>query len=298
MSTRWRVFLIAFSVPLLAGLSWSSSAPPDSPLELFARRTLQDAHATGFIHVREISSGKILAHVSNLENIGSEVQLNVDSPVAPLSVIKVYIAAIWLQHGFGGTSVDCTPSSGKPVRHMLFEEVLTSGCDSAGGAMAALLRRKLGSAEVLRELRDFGLEGLTLRSDASDDEWRRVLSLGEEKVPATPNQVSAFFAAIGQGGGKLVSPETADALLKGLEAVLQRGTASGIKDALNNTGWRLGGKTGTGPGECGDHCDGWFASLLSDSHGPRYVILVFMQRRGLGGGLPAQTAASVAKFLI
>jgi hypothetical protein len=53
----------------------------------------------------------------------------------------------------------------------------------------------------------------------------------------------------------------------------------------------------TGPGECGERCDGWFASLLRDPHHARYVILVFIQGRGLGGGLAARTAASTAQFL-
>ena len=47
----------------------------------------------------------------------------------------------------------------------------------------------------------------------------------------------------------------------------------------------------------GERCDGWFASLLRDPHHARYVILVFIQGRGLGGGLAARTAASTAQFL-
>jgi len=39
------------------------------------------------------------------------------------------------------------------------------------------------------------------------------------------------------------------------------------------------------------------ASLLRDPHHTRYVILVLIQGRGLGGGLAARTAASTAQFL-
>jgi len=181
---------------------------------------------------------------------------------------------------------------------MLVEDVLISGCDSAGAEMAIILRRKLGAAVVLRDLRRYGLSDLTLRPDASDTEWGSVLSLGEDEVPVTPLQVSTFLRAAGQGGAKLFSTGTAQRLRAALDGVVQHGTAAGIKHALADTGWRIGGKTGTGPGECGDTCDGWFAGLLSDQRGARYVILVFIKGKGLGGGLAARTAASMAEYLV
>jgi beta-lactamase class A len=270
-------------------------AADDAALEAFARQALHDADAIGFIHVRDVSSGRVLAATSAESNQGNG--LGIDSPVLPLSVIKVYLAAVWLEHGFGSTKVDCAPSANKLVRHMLIDDMLISGCDSAAGEMAAILRKKLGASEVLRDLHRYGIENLTLKPDASDSEWRRVLSLGEDQVKVTPRQLSAFMLAIGQGGGKLLSAVTGERLTAALEAVVQHGTASSIRDVLNNTGWHIGGKTGTGPGECSDHCDGWFASLLRDPHHARYVILVFIQGRGLGGGLAARTAASTAQFL-
>jgi beta-lactamase class A len=270
-------------------------AADDAALEAFARQALHDTDAIGFIHVRDVSSGRVLAATSAESNQGNG--LGIDSPVLPLSVIKVYLAAVWLEHGFGSTKVDCAPSANKLVRHMLIDDMLISGCDSAAGEMAAILRKKLGASEVLRDLHRYGIENLTLKPDASDSEWRRVLSLGEDQVKVTPRQLSAFMLAIGQGGGKLLSAVTGERLTAALEAVVQHGTASSIRDVLNNTGWHIGGKTGTGPGECSDHCDGWFASLLRDPHHARYVILVFIQGRGLGGGLAARTAASTAQFL-
>jgi beta-lactamase class A len=271
-------------------------AARDPALEDFARQALRDAAATGFIHVRDVSSGRVLAHVTSAEsNQGNG--LGIDSPVLPLSVIKVYLAAVWLEHGFSSTKVDCVPSANKLVRHMLIEDVLISGCDSAAEKMATILRHRLGASRMLRDLRLYGIQNLTLNADASDAEWGRVLSLGENGVPVTPQQVSSFLCAVGRGGGHLLSAQTAERLRASLEGVVQHGTASSIKDVLNNTGWHIGGKTGTGPGECSDHCDGWFASLLSDQHRPRYVILVFIQGRGLGGGLAARTAASTAQFL-
>jgi Penicillin binding protein transpeptidase domain len=258
-----------------------------------AHGILRDSNATGFIHVRDVNSGRVLAHVST----SSDATLGVDSPLAPLSVIKVYLAAIWLERGFGSTSVDCAAGATHPIRHMLVEEVLISGCDSAAMEMATILRREIGASVVLGGLHRYGLNELTLKPDASDTEWGRVLSLGEEEVPVTPQQMSAFFRAIGQGGANLVSPQTASRLTKALDDVVQRGTATSIKDVLTNTDWHIGGKTGTGPGDCGDHCDGWFASLASDPHGARYVVLVFIRGRGLGSGVAAHSAASMAEYL-
>src|SRR5207253_173133 len=160
---------------------------------------------------------------------------------------------LWLEHGFGDTKVDCEASPRYPVRHMLVEDVLSSGCDSAGRDMAVLLRKKLGGKKVLAELRRYGLRVITLKPEAPDSEWGSVLSLGEEQVSVTPNQIAAFFGAIGNGGGRLMSRATAERLSKALEGVVEHGTAESIKDSLASTAWRIGGKTGTGPGQCGDH---------------------------------------------
>ena len=262
-----------------------------STLEGFARRALQDANATGFIDVRDVSSGQVL-HVSS----AGQQDLADNSLIPSLSIIKVYLAVQWLEHGFGSTAVAC--GTGPTVRRMLVDEVLISGCDSAAKRMAGILRRTLGSEQMLRELRRYGLDGISLRPDANDTEWGQVLSLGEDEVPVTPQQLSAFMRAIGEGGAGLFSERTARRVGAALEHSVQRGTADTIKNALAGTGWRIGGKTGTGPGQCGAHCDGWFASLLSDQDRPRYVILVFIRGRGFGSGLAAHTAASIAKYLI
>ena len=275
----------------LLALLCGSAVAQSSTLEQFVRQQLQNANAPGFIHVRDVKSGRVLAHVSTAPD------LTADAPVPPLSVIKVYLAASWLEHGFGETVVDCDAGTSAPVRHMQVEEFLMSGCDSAGKRMAILLRQKVGATAVLNDLRRYGIRDLTLKPDASDDEWGRVLSLGEEQVPVTPARLSSFFAALASGGGKNVSAHTAQRLIAGLEETVQKGTATSIKDSLTGTGWSIGGKTGTGPGQCGDHCNGWFAGLLSDSNGGRYVVLAFIRGKGLGGGVAAQAVAAVARYM-
>jgi len=73
----------------------------------------------------------------------------------------------------------------------------------------------------------------------------------------------ASEAEIGRRQGGVFSPKTAYTLRADLDGVVQRGTAVAIKKALPDTRWHIGGKIGTGAGQCGDQCDGWFASLLS-----------------------------------
>src|SRR5262249_49848484 len=100
------------------------------------------------------------------------------------------------------------------------------------------------------------------------------------------------------GGDHLMSVTTARRLRAALEAVVQRGTAAGIKQTFAGSEWRIGGKTGTGPGDCGQRCGGWFASLVSDRRGGRYVVLGVIEGKGAGGGVSAQTAAAVARNLV
>ena len=56
---------------------------------------------------------------------------------------------------------------------------------------------------MLLDLRGYGLQDVTLRPDASDTEWGRVLSLGEDELAVTSQQLASFFSAIGQDGAKL-----------------------------------------------------------------------------------------------
>jgi cell division protein FtsI/penicillin-binding protein 2 len=94
-----------------------------------------------------------------------------------------------------------------------------------------------------------------------------------------------------------MSADTARRLRNALDDVVGRGTSTSIKDELAGTGWRIGGKTGTGPGDCGDRCDGWFASLASNRRRACYVILAYVRGKGLGSGVAAHAAAMIARHL-
>jgi beta-lactamase class A len=267
-------------------------------LQQFARTKLQEEGAVGFIHVRNVASRHVLIHVTNPTTRNSEnPTLNIDTPLPPLSVIKVHIAAIWLRRGYRDTVVDCAANARWPIRHMRVEEVLSSGCDSAGAQMAILLRRKFGAKAILKDLRRLGLN-ITLEPRASDDEWGKVLSIGEEKVQASPRQISAFLTAIARDDSKLLPSSASKLLRAALEDVVKNGTAESIKGAMSSPEWTIGGKTATGPGACGDHCDGWFAAILSSRQSGKYVILSFVRGKGLGSGVAAHNVAAVANYLI
>lgn len=262
-----------------------------------ARQILRDNQAAGFIDVTDASSGRKISYVGLTTTGKDDPNLAADSLVPPLSVIKVFLAAEWLDRGFTDAMVDCAPSGGHMQRRMRVDEMLITGCDSAGARMATILRQELGPDTVLRDLRRFGLRHLTLRSDTSDADWGAALTLGERNVLVSPKEVTAFLQAIAQGGATVVSAETARQLRTALDDVVARGTATSVKDVLASTGWHIGGKTGTGPGSCGDYCDGWFASIASDSVQARYIILAYVRGKGLGSGVAAHAAATIARRL-
>ena len=274
-----------------------NAGPSTTTVADLARQILRDAHAAGFIDVTEVSSGRQIAYVGLTITGEDDSSLAADALVPPLSVIKLFVAAEWLDRGFANIVVECAPSGGHAQRRMRVDEMLISGCDSAGARMATILRQKLGAETVVRDLQRLGLSHLALRSDASDADWEAVLTLGERNVPVTAREVSAFLRDIARDGATVMSADTARRLRNALDDVVGRGTATSIKNELADTGWRIGGKTGTGPADCGDHCDGWFAGLASDSQRARYVILAYVRAKGLGSGVAAHAAATIARRL-
>jgi hypothetical protein len=211
------------------------------------------------------------------------------APVMSLSVIKLYLAALWWEHGLGDGDFAVRG------RRVTVHDMLVDGWDHPGEEMAVELRRRLGAAAVLAELRGDGLDGLTLPADADDARWGSALSIGEHGVEVTLAQVTGFLAAIG-GGSPGLRPETRQRLQAAMRDAVERGTARSAGARLGAGRWRLGrlgGKTGTGPATTDPH-DGWFAGLIFDGAEPRYAIAVYIERRGPGGGVAAGIAADVA----
>ncbi len=161
----------------------------------------------------------------------------------------------------------------------------------------------------------------SLNSSASDQNWENTLSVGETNFKVTGLQISRFLQAVGNNGvmlqpvardqaaGKyaggagirVMKAGTARRLQSGMRETVQRGTARSIANALGNSGWTMGGKTGTGPGPApiSPQSDGWFAGLVFDPQGrARFTVATFVRHGGTGGGNAAKISAELARYLI
>jgi len=162
---------------------------------------------------------------------------------------------------------------------------------------------------------------LSERSGAA--EWADALSIGESNFTVTVLRLSRFLQAVGNGGlslplvarveqpasknarplrmrpRRVMRERTAPRLQAALREAAQRGTARSIATALADTGWQIGGKTGTGPKQVGPESDGCFAGLIFDPQGQaRFTVATFVRHGGPGGGNAAKISAKVAKFLL
>jgi len=171
---------------------------------------------------------------------------------------------------------------------------------------------------------------VSLSNETKDTEWADTLSIGETNMSVTALHVSRFLQAVGNNGVMLIpvareeqstssvtkSPvvrqqlknsirimqeSTALRLQSAMRDTVQRGTAKSIAQALENTGWQIGGKTGSGPGlmSKGSQLDGWFAGLIFDSQGEaRFTVATFVRHGGMGGGNAAKISAELARYII
>jgi beta-lactamase class D len=219
----------------------------------------RSAGAQGAALVTDARSGAVVASI------------DADRRVLPLSIVKLYLAAVWWDRGMSGS----------------LDDMLVDGADQAGKDRAVELRRKLGGKTVLEDLARYGL-ALTLPADASDAEWGETLSIGEKNAVITPGQISQFLRAIATS-----KSESARKLRAAMLECVRRGTARGAREA----GPRLGGKTGTGPATASPF-DGAFAGLIFAEGEPRYTVYVYVPGKGLGGGVAASIAAAIARSLV
>src|SRR5204863_6858526 len=100
---------------------------------------------------------------------------------------------------------------------------------------------------------------------------------------------------------RIMRASTARRLQAAMRDAVQRGTASGIAKALVDTGWQIGGKTGSGTALLpkGPQIDGWFAGLLFDPQGQaRFTVATFVRSGGYGAGKAAQISAALARYII
>jgi len=207
-------------------------------------RLFRSAEARGAALALDMRTGDVVASAG----VGREV----DRPVPPLSVIKLYLAAVFWDRGLGGS----------------LDDMLVDGRDQPGIDRAIELRRRFGGAAVLDDLRRYGLDSLTLPAVADDATWGSTLSIGEQHVSVTLLQVSQFLRRIGTA-----QTDTARKLQTAMRDCVTRGTARAVAPKQAGAGWQLGGKTGSGPAGAKPF-DGWFAGLVFQDGEPRYTVAV------------------------
>ena len=160
--------------------------------------------------------------------------LRVTTPVAPLSLTKLFLAASWWDRALPDRTFGCTRSA-TPNKHepMTIPEMIVIGCDLPAKQMAVALRKEVGTESVLADLERFGFgaRSKSLRDDSfwaelapegretlmpaaaytllsaktSDSDWANTLSLGETNFVVTILHVSRFLQAVGNNGVLLPS---------------------------------------------------------------------------------------------
>jgi len=261
-----------------------TAAPPAQPA-----RAIDDAQLAALL--RDVGTGAALVTEVATDSVVASAASGRDlaAPVMSLSVIKLYVAALWWDRGHGDGDFVVRD------RHVTVHDMLVDGWDHPGEEMAIALRRELGGPAMLAALRSYGLDGLALPADADDARWGSALSIGEHDVQVTLAQVASFLGAIG-GSSRLLAAETQRRLQSGMRGAVERGTAKSAGARLAGLAWQLGGKTGTGPFGAEPY-DGWFAGLIFERGAPRYAIAVYIEHHGLGGGVAAGLAADVTRRL-
>jgi len=171
---------------------------------------------------------------------------------------------------------------------------------------------------------------VSLSDKTTDADWAETLSIGEMNIRVTALHLSRFLQAIGNSGEMLIpvareeqstqsaakSPmsgrrltnpirimqeSTALRLQSAMRDTVQRGTAKSIAQALEDIGWQIGGKTGSGTALLpkGAQIDGWFAGLIFDPQGKaRFTVATFVRSGGYGGENAAKVSAELARYII
>lgn len=153
---------------------------------------------------------------------------------------------------------------------------------------------------------------LRMSENTGDAEWAQ-MAIGQGPVDVTVMGVSRFIQAIGNSGvmlpptleselaedpprgERVMSEQTARKLMDAMKLVVDQGTARAAAGIIGDTGWDMGGKTGTAQ-VAGRADNGWFAGLLFSPEGePLYSIVSFVEGGGGGGGAPTRIAARVAR---
>jgi cell division protein FtsI/penicillin-binding protein 2 len=196
-------------------------------IELMNARNLEAATA-----VFDVQTGALIAFAATPgpeANRKNTEPLKVTTPVAPLSLTKLFLAASWWDRDLPDRRFDCTRSATPDKREpMTIPEMIVIGCDLPAKQMAVALRKEVGSEKVLADLErvGFGARSKSPRDDSfwselapewrdtlvpaasytlltdktSDADWADAMSLGERNFVVTILHISRFLQAVGNNG--------------------------------------------------------------------------------------------------
>jgi hypothetical protein len=302
-----------------------------------ALELMQVAKLDAITVVQNTSTGALVAFAA-----ADPIKFDVSTPVPPLSVVKLMLAACWWDHGLPENP------EFKDAPRLSIHELVVTGSDNFGRRMAARLRKSIGTEQVLADFNRYGfpsqqlileptMEGTfwaqppqwqtrlipalaytSLTTTTPDRDWEDTLSIAEARFTVTALHLSRFLQAVGNDGimlqptariepskqdsksTRIMKSQTARKLQAAMRDVVQRGTAKSSANILADTGWQIGGKTGSGLGApVGPQSDGWFAGLIFDPRGKaRFTVATFVRRGGPGGGNAARISAQLARYLI
>ena len=299
---------------------------------------IRSANLAGITLVQNVRTGELVAFAAT-----DPLKLDVSSPILPLSIVKLMLAASWWEHGQPEQPI-FKDESGLSVHDMI-----VTGRDLPGRKMASALRKSIGTKQVQKDLEKYGFPSCSrkpesrtderfwgqlsstfrprlvpaasytdLCNETSDADWEYTLSIGEARFVVTALHISRFLQAIGNDGimltpaarssatknrrvneTRVMKLETARKLQSAMRDVVRRGTATSIANSLSDTGWNIGGKTGSMGAPIGPQSDGWFAGLVFDAKGQaRFTVATFLKHGGPGGGNAAKVSAKLARYLI
>ncbi|WP_298891129.1 penicillin-binding protein 2 [uncultured Serinicoccus sp.] len=188
-------------------------------------------------------------------------------------------------------------------------------------------RAEEGYPEVDDEERREFLEQLAQENCVDGARWRPGdavnFSIGQGDVATTPLQMAVVYAAVANGG-RLVTPQVADALVRpdgsvveqieapdqgrvsldeetwqivrdGLEGVVTEGTGAAAFAGWPSADYPLAGKTGSAE-SFGRQATSWFASY-GPADEPEYVVLVVVEEGGIGSDTAAPAVRQIWETL-
>jgi cell division protein FtsI/penicillin-binding protein 2 len=184
-----------------------------------ALELMQAGNLQAITVVQNVSTGALLAFAA-----ADPIKFDVSTPVPPLSVVKLMLAACWWDHGLPENP------EFQDAPRLSIHEMIVNGSDNFGRRMAAALRKSIGTERVLADFNRFGFPShqmiseshmeapfwadppkwqtrlipavayTSLTSTSSDQEWEDTLSIGEARFIVTALHLSRFLQAVGNDG--------------------------------------------------------------------------------------------------